>query len=55
VSERRIKKLKMTSSHQLLSGDEARHAAMKGATSPKGGITKDEGRAIVNDLIQGFA
>jgi hypothetical protein len=55
VSERRIKKLKMTSNHQLLSGDEARHAAMKGTPSPKGGITKDEGRAIVNDLIQGFA
>ena len=55
VSQRRIEQLTATSNHQLLSGDEARHAAMKGKPSPRHKITKDEGRAIVNDLIEGFA
>ena len=55
VSQRRIEQLTATSNHQLLSGDEARHAAMKGAPSLRRKITKDEGRAIVNDLIRGFA
>jgi hypothetical protein len=54
VSQRRIGKLTATCNHQLLSGDEARHAAMKGLPSAKRKITKDEGRAIVNELIEGF-
>jgi hypothetical protein len=49
VSQRRIEKLTATSNHRLLSGDEARHAAMKGTPSPKRKITKDEGRAIVQN------
>lgn len=55
VSQRWIEKLTATSNHQLLSGDEARHAAMKGTPSSRRKITKDKGRAIVNDLIEGFA
>ncbi|GAA3612932.1 hypothetical protein [Microlunatus ginsengisoli] len=54
VSQRRIEKLTATCNHQVLSGDEARHAAMKGTPSTSRRITKDEGRAIINELIEGY-
>ena len=55
VSEGRIGGLKANANHQLLSGDESRHATMKGTPSAEYKITTEEGKAIVKELIDGFA
>lgn len=54
VAEKRIELLTMNSNHQLLTGDEARHASMPGVPPSNRRITLDEGRAILSELIRGF-
>ena len=55
VAKKRIELLTKNSNHQLLTGDEARHATMRGIPPPEHKITIDEGRAIVGELLRGFS
>lgn len=55
VSQARLEKLTTSSNHPRLSGSDARHAVMKGEPSEKKKLSLDEGRAVVDELIQGFA
>ncbi len=54
VSQSQLGRLTASSNHPGLSGDDARHAVMKGTPSVNRKLTLDEGRALIDELVRGF-
>lgn len=55
VSQNCIKNLLATADHPDLSGPDSRHAVMKGTPSARRRLSLDQGRSVVDELIQGFS
>ncbi|MET3807903.1 uncharacterized protein YerC [Nakamurella sp. UYEF19] len=55
VSQAQIGRFTASANHQEISGDDARHATMRGTPGANTGLTVEEGSAVIDQLIQGLA